>query len=72
MKAFNFLKNGSNGTYIAGALTVTDPYDFDICQTSGAAARFNTDMVEIESRAGRGSAYVMVVMDDFVCGLRKA
>ncbi|MDD6931571.1 MAG: DNA topoisomerase (ATP-hydrolyzing) subunit A [Eubacteriales bacterium] len=72
VKAFNFLKNGSNGTYIAGALTVTDPYDFDICQTSGAAARFNTDMVEIESRAGRGSAYVMVVMDDFVCGLRKA
>ena len=51
---------------------MTDPYDFDICQTSGAAARFNTDMVEIESRAGRGSAYVMVVMDDFVCGLRKA
>ena len=72
VKAFNFLKNESNGTYVAGALTVTDPYDFDICQTSGAAARFNTDMVEIESRAGRGSAYVMVVMDDFVCGLRKA
>ena len=72
VKAFNFLKNGSNGSYIAGALTVTDPYDFDICQTSGAASRFNTDMVEIESRAGRGSAYVMVVMDDFVCALRKA
>jgi DNA gyrase subunit A len=72
LKAFNFLKNGSNGHYIAGALTVTEPYEFDICQKSGAASRFSTDMPEIESRSGRGSAYVMVVMDDFVTGLRRA
>lgn len=71
VKAFSFLKNGSNGHYIAGALVVTEPYEFDICQTSGTASRFGTDMLEIESRSGRGSAYVMVVMDDFVNGLRK-
>ena len=72
VKAFSFLKNGANGHYIAGALTVTEPYEFDICQKSGAASRFGTDMLEIESRSGRGSAYVMIIMDDFVTGLRRA
>ncbi|MBQ4088656.1 MAG: DNA topoisomerase (ATP-hydrolyzing) subunit A [Clostridia bacterium] len=71
VKAFNFLKNGANGKYVAGALIVTDPYDFDIIQKSGAASRFGTDMLEIESRSGRGSAYVVVVMDDHVVALRK-
>ena len=72
VKAFNFLKNGSNGRWIAGALIVTDPYEFDVCQKSGATSRFGTDMLDIESRSGRGSAYVVVVMDDVVTSLRRA
>ena len=71
VKAFNFLKNGANGKYVAGALIVTEPYEFNICQKSGAMSKFGTDMLEIESRTGRGSAYVMVVMDDFVTALRR-
>jgi len=71
LKAFNFLKNGANGRSITGALVVTDPYDFEIVQKSGAASRFSTDMLQIETRSGRGQAYAVVVMDDTVTGLRK-
>lgn len=72
VKAFNLLKNGANGTRIAGALMVTDPYQFDIVQNSGAQTRLSTDDIKIETKAGRGSALVMVVMDDFVVSLKRA
>ena len=70
VRSFNFLKNGANGTRIAGALTVRDPYDFRIVQKSGAFTQFNTEDVAIESKAGRGTPYVVVVMDDLVAELQ--
>ena len=71
VRSFNFLKSGANGTKIAGALTVRDPYDFRIAQKSGAFTQFNTEDVAIESKAGRGTPYVVVVMDDVVVELQK-
>ncbi|NLF28461.1 MAG: DNA gyrase subunit A, partial [Clostridiales bacterium] len=71
LKAFSFLKNGMNGEYVAAAMRVTKPVDFILCQKSGAQTRFNTEDIEIETRAGRGQPCVLVVMDDFVEELLK-
>ena len=68
--SFNFLKNGANGTRIAGALIVRDPIGFRIVQKSGAFTPVNSEEVAIESKAGRGTPYVVVVMDDVVVELQ--
>ena len=69
VRAFNFLKNGANGTCIAGALFVTEPFRFDILQKSGTSTVCSTEDVAIEQRNGRGQPHVMVVMDDVVTEL---
>ena len=71
LKCISLLKNGANGSCIAGALTVTEPYDFQVVQKSGAATAFNTEDVGIETRSGKGQPYVMVVMGDVVTGLAR-
>ena len=70
VKSFNFLKSGANGTKVAGALIVRDPFDFRIVQKSGAFVQVNSEDVTIESKAGRGTPYVVVVMDDVVVELQ--
>ena len=72
VKAFNFLKNGSNGNYLAGALDVREAYNFNIVQKNGTMTPCNTEDVAIETRSGRGQPYVVVVMDDVVVELVKA
>ena len=71
VKCMNLLKNGSNGSCIAGALMVTNPYDFCITQKTGTQTIFNTEDVSIETRNGKGQPYVVVVMGDVVTGLSK-
>ncbi|MBR6767636.1 MAG: DNA gyrase subunit A [Clostridia bacterium] len=66
VKAFNFLKNASNGNYVASAITVKDPFNFKIIQKNGTATPYNTEDVAIEPKSGRGAPYVVVVMDDVV------
>ena len=70
VRSFNFLKSGANGTQIAGALLVRDPIGFRIVQKSGASTPVNSEEVAIESRAGKGTPYVVVVMDDVVVELQ--
>ena len=72
VKAFNFLKNGSNGTCLAGAMVVREAFNFEIVQKNGARTPCNTEDVAIEPRTGRGQPYVVVVMDDVVTELVKA
>ena len=72
VKAFNFLKNGANGSYVAGALMVLEAYDFRIVQKNGGVTPCNTEDVVIENRSGRGQPYVVVVMDDVVTELVKS
>jgi len=69
VKAFNFLKNGANGNYLAGALTVQEAFNFNIVQKNGTVTPFNTEDVAIEPRSGRGQPYAVVVMDDVVTEL---
>ena len=71
VKCMNLLKSGANGSSIAGALMVTDPYDFCVVQKNGAMTPFNTEDVGIETKNGKGQPYVVVVMGDVVTGLQK-
>ncbi|MEE1200442.1 MAG: DNA gyrase C-terminal beta-propeller domain-containing protein, partial [Christensenellales bacterium] len=71
VKGFNFLKNGGNGTYIAGAVIVCVPFDMRIVQKDGTETPLNTEEVAIESRLGKGTPYVVVVMNNYVAELQK-
>lgn len=71
VKCMNLLKNGTNGKCIAGALLVTDPYEFHIVQKSGTTMAYNTEDVAIETKAGKGQPYAVVVMGDVVVGLSR-
>ncbi|HIU34379.1 MAG TPA: DNA topoisomerase (ATP-hydrolyzing) subunit A [Candidatus Pullichristensenella excrementigallinarum] len=66
LKAISFLKNGMNGSEIACALPVKEPFDFTAYQRSGASTRCNTEDIDIETRSGKGQPVILVVMDDFV------
>ncbi|MCL1963563.1 MAG: hypothetical protein FWF69_00680, partial [Firmicutes bacterium] len=66
LKGFTFQKNGNNGTRIAGALYVREPYRFIIRQKVSPPTTFSTEDVHIEARAGKGRMYVMALMDDTV------
>lgn len=69
VKCFGLLKNGANGTRIAGALNVRLPYDFVIEQQRSGAVRLNTEEIKIESRAARGTPYVPATAMDPVVAL---
>ncbi len=71
VKCMNLLKSGVNGTRIAGALMVKEPYDFQIVQKSGTATQYNTEDVAIETKSGKGQPYAVVVMGDVVVGLTR-
>ena len=70
VKAFEFKKNGANGTKLAVALYVTSPHEFTLVQRHGARTRLSTEGVRVEPRAGgKGSMLVAVVLDDDVIGV---
>ncbi len=66
LKSFDFKKNGSNGTRIAAAFYVCEPFSFIVRQRHGTATRFNTEDVRIDARAGKGNMLVVVMLDDDV------
>ena len=72
LKTFDFKKNGSNGTAVAAAFYVKEPYDIIITQFHGTETRINTETVLIEQRAGKGMLTVMALLDDIVIGGRRA
>ena len=69
LRAIAFQKNGATGTYLVDARLVMMPYDFVLRQKSGTRTRLNTEMVRIEERAGKGTLYAVVVLDDVVEGV---
>ncbi|MDR1620226.1 MAG: DNA topoisomerase 4 subunit A [Clostridiales bacterium] len=66
LKNFEFKRNGSNGTEVAAALYVCEPYDFIVRQRHGTLLQINSESVRIEHRTGKGGMLVMVMMDDDV------
>ena len=71
VRCMNLLKSGLNGSCIAGALMVKEPYDFCVVQKNGTMTSFNTEDVGIETKNGKGQPYVVVVMGDVVTALQK-
>ncbi len=69
LKTFDFRKNGANGTAIAAALYVREPFDFVVEQRHGTRTVCNTEQVRIEARFSRGSLLIMVMLDDDVVGV---
>ncbi len=66
LKTFDFKKNGSNGTCVAAAFYVREPFDFTVVQLHGTETVFNTEQILIENRAGKGTLLVMALLDDVV------
>ncbi len=71
LKCFEFKKNGSNGTALAAALYVREPFDFIVSQKHGTETTCHTEEVRIEERAGKGMLLIMALLDDVVTGARK-
>jgi DNA gyrase subunit A len=72
LKTFDFKKNGSNGTCIAGAMHVKEPFDIIVEQNHGSTTKLNTEEIAIEQRAGKGTLTVMALLDDVVTSVYKA
>ena len=66
LKTFDFKKNASNGSRLAAAFYVREPFDFTVVQRHGTHTVYNTEQVRIEARASRGSLLVLVMLDDDV------
>jgi len=71
-KCITFQKNGATGACLAGAVVVREPVDLLIVQKGGAVTRLPSEGIRIDSRAAKGMSYVLVVMDDTVCGMEVA
>ncbi len=71
LKTFDFKKNGSNGTRIAAAFYVREPFDIAVKQRHGTVTRVNTEEVRIEQRASKGSMLILVMLDDDVVSADK-
>ncbi len=68
VKTFDFRKNGSNGTRIAYAATVQQPFTLVIEQRHGTKTPINTESIHIEPKASKGEMLLAVVLDDDVTG----
>ena len=66
VKTFDFRKNGSNGTRIAYAATVQQPFTLVIEQRHGTKTPINTESIHIEPKASKGEMLLAVVLDDDV------
>ena len=66
VKTFDFRKNGSNGTRLAYAATVQQPYTLVIEQRHGAKTPISTESIHIEPKASKGEMLLAVILDDDV------
>ena len=64
--AFQFNKNGNNGTYIACGFVCDLPRTFTVYTTGGQAVPMNTEEIALQKLSDRGKPYLMAVMDDIV------
>ena len=71
LKTFDFKKNGSNGTCIAAAFYVREPFDILVRQFHGTVTQLNTEDILIDVRAGKGTLAIMALLDDTVVGAVK-
>ena len=63
-KTFEWRKNGSNGSKIAGAVYVKEPVDILALHTNGETDVLNSETLFIEQRLSAGKPYILAVMGD--------
>lgn len=63
-KTFEWRKNGSNGSKIAGAAYVKEPVDILALHSNGEVDVLNSETLFIEQRLSAGKPYVLAVMGD--------
>ena len=63
-KTFEWRKNGSNGSKIAGAVYVKEPVDILVLHTNGETDVLNSETLFIEQRLSAGKPYILAVMGD--------
>jgi len=66
LKTFDFKRNNSNGSEVAAAFYVREPFDVAIKKLHGEEIIINTDNVPIEPRASKGTPMVFTVLDDVI------
>ena len=66
LKTFDFKRNGSNGSAVAAAMYVREPFEFMIVQKHSAPTRMNTENIFIEPRLSKGMPVVASILDDYV------
>ncbi len=64
LKTFDWKKNGSNGTRVAGALYVKEPINLLALHSNGSVEVFNSEDIFIEARLSAGKPYALAVMGD--------
>ncbi|NLO86486.1 MAG: DNA topoisomerase (ATP-hydrolyzing) subunit A [Clostridiales bacterium] len=73
VKSFYFNKSGSNGSKVAGALLVKDAaMTLLVAQKLSDTTTLTAQDIVIQGKQGKGSAYVMAIMDDVVTGIEKS
>ena len=72
LKTFQFQKNGANGSAVAVALWVKEPFDAVVTQKDGTENVLPTESVLIEQRFSKGKPYIMALMDNVVIGAARA
>ena len=71
VRCFAFQKNEANGTYLAAAMPVKEPFEFEYTQKNGTCLSLPTEAVRIERRESRGTMYAMCVLDDIITEVHK-
>ncbi len=64
LKTFDWKKNGSNGTKVAGALYVKEPVNLLALHSNGDVEVFNSEDIFIEARLSAGRPFALAVMGD--------
>ena len=71
LRAFDFKKNGSNGSAVAAVFYAGEPREFTVLQRHGGRTMLSTDALRVEPRFSKGAPLVAVVLDDDVVGVEE-
>ena len=66
VKCFAFNKNGSNGSYIAACVKLSDARDFTVLQAGGMLSPMNSESIACQGLSDKGKTAVIALMDDVV------
>jgi DNA gyrase/topoisomerase IV subunit A len=72
LKALSLLKNGSTGTYVAAAFTVSEPCGIIATLKSGQSFSLSSGQLDRQDRNSKGTSVVLAVLGDIVVSAGKS